>query len=484
MPSTADYAEKKIAEYLAGVAASLSHLPEAERSRRLRNAESEIRSQLRERNPATPTQWDVDLVLASFPPPSRHAKSGTASPAKHVAPDRQTSPLITVAGVVLVLAGIAILVLFLLTGIWNAQPNDEAQQEQQQTPPSNETANKEVNASNTAQDNPERHLAAAADTQPSQQPRLPAVFSLAPAAIRVVDGGSIRRLQKGCLLYSDKDVTMKEYPKKIAFTAMNYIKAPFSGCSTICTTDGALLAIGIYDVHQQEQTDRIRDYLVKNEWIRVEESPRFVLFYTNGADRMGELYWKKVAKGDELDFPPGMLLCFVPLTARLWSEQWRIVENEQGQNLDLANHHPMGWIDVDLPPDTYCNRPVWEGGGKHNGILAIHPLSTVKPARLSYIGKVNPATPILSVNACGNAGAGGDFLLQCVVNNNKIGEFVVDATRWRLYEFDLSASLASSPDPVIEIWGAAGGEKLWSFEHGYIDAIQFKASAATAPAKH
>lgn len=42
MPSTVDYAEKKIAEYLAGVSANLSHLPEAERSRRLRNAESEI----------------------------------------------------------------------------------------------------------------------------------------------------------------------------------------------------------------------------------------------------------------------------------------------------------------------------------------------------------------------------------------------------------------------------------------------------------
>lgn len=317
MPLPDDYAAKKIAEYLARVSASLAHLPEAERTRLLRNAENEIRAQLHKRNPSTPTQWDVDVVLASFPPPSRHAhaQSGASGSANRNAHDRRGSPLVTALGVIFLFAVIAILFLF-LTGSWKTQPD-----------------------------------AATSIEPPTDAPRDPAT------------------------------------------------------------------------VPQQA----------------------------------------------------------TPHATRAWNDRWRIVENAVDTNSHLADHHPMGWIDGELPPDKYCNRPAWEGTGRHSGILALHPLSLLKPAKISLAGKADPGTPVLCINACGNAGAGGDFILQCIVDGHKIGEYVVDASRWQSYAFDLSTCLASSTDPIIEVCVACGGRKPWYFEHAYIDSIQFKARGADAP---
>ena len=103
------------------------------------------------------------------------------------------------------------------------------------------------------------------------------------------------------------------------------------------------------------------------------------------------------------------------------------------------------------------------------GLLALHPLSEVEPARIRFNGDVSLSAPVLVVEASGNVN--GDSLLQCVVNGEKIGEVVIDGSQWTTAEFDLSR-FAGQPI-VLELWNAAGGTKPWSFEHGYIDNIHF-----------
>lgn len=143
-------------------------------------------------------------------------------------------------------------------------------------------------------------------TTPQQRQR--PVFERTAAAFRVLEGGKVKDLKKGGTLYSDKDLTMKERPRQLA--SLSYVMAPFSGCTVVCDRDGIAFALGLFDVYNQGQTASVKSYLEKNEWTRIEDIPTFVLFYTNGADRMGEVYWKAIKKGEELSFPAGTILCF------------------------------------------------------------------------------------------------------------------------------------------------------------------------------
>ena len=134
----------------------------------------------------------------------------------------------------------------------------------------------------------------------------------------------------------------------------------------------------------------------------------------------------------------------------------------------------MGWIDDELLPWVYGNYPAWEGAGKHVGIIALHPISKKKPAKISFTGDVDMATPVLCVEVCGNAGHQSDFVLQCVVDDVIVDKCTVNGTRWRLCEFDLSKYLDTTKTHSVQLWNAAGGVQAWSFEHCYIDKIYFK----------
>ena len=162
----------------------------------------------------------------------------------------------------------------------------------------------------------------------------------------------------------------------------------------------------------------------------------------------------------------------------VWKDKWEIMQNVPQPDSLAGGHHPMGWIPGELDPDKYSNRPHWDGHGKHVGILALHPLSFHEPAKIRFTGQVDPEKPILCVNASGNVAGDGDFLLQCFVNDEKVGEYVVDSSQWHLCEFDISKQIRGATNPVVEIWNAGGGKNPWSFEHCYIDKIEFKAKAA------
>lgn len=152
--------------------------------------------------------------------------------------------------------------------------------------------------------------------------------------------------------------------------------------------------------------------------------------------------------------------------AETWQNEWTIVVNAEEKNLDAAGHHPMGWISGELDPG-FINRPHYEGAGTRIGLLALHPLSGVEPAKIRFNGDISLSAPVLVVEASGNVN--GDALLQCVVNGEKIGEVVVDGSQWTKAEYDLSEFVGMPL--VLELWNAAGGTKSWSFEHCYTEYI-------------
>lgn len=128
------------------------------------------------------------------------------------------------------------------------------------------------------------------------------------ASFRMVSG-KVKPLKQGCTLYSDWSHTLKERPKRLPL--MSYVMAPFSGCSVVCEKEGIAFALGLFDeANQQQQTQKVRDYLAREGWAQLEDVPQFILFYYSGADRIGRVYWKEIKKGDELTFPNGTILCF------------------------------------------------------------------------------------------------------------------------------------------------------------------------------
>lgn len=144
--------------------------------------------------------------------------------------------------------------------------------------------------------------------QATPQPAQRSIFERSPATFRLLEGGKVKDLKKGCILYTDKDHTMKDRPTQLISTS--YVMAPFSGCTVVCEREGVAFALGLFDPWNAGQTDAAKSYLEKNDWTRIEAISPFVLFYWNGGDRPAEAYWKEIKKGEELSFPAGMVLCF------------------------------------------------------------------------------------------------------------------------------------------------------------------------------
>lgn len=152
-----------------------------------------------------------------------------------------------------------------------------------------------------------------------------------------------------------------------------------------------------------------------------------------------------------------------------WTREWELVTCWAPGN-KTHNDFEESWHEGDMPPGEYDNRPFCEGAGVRTGILELHPVSPRDPARIRYKGKLNRSTPTLVVEAAGNVH--GDCLLQCVVNDKVVQQYVLKGTGWTVCEFDLSDFV--NKKPVIELWNTGGGAKPWFYEHGYIDKIYFK----------
>ena len=118
----------------------------------------------------------------------------------------------------------------------------------------------------------------------------------------------IRGLKKGRKLFTDRDFTLKMRPKKLSAT--RYILNSFAGSSVVCSKGGVVFALALFDVHNQARTKAAENYLEKEKWQAVKDVPPFVLYYTNGADRTGRLFWKEVDRKQKLTIPSGIVLCY------------------------------------------------------------------------------------------------------------------------------------------------------------------------------
>lgn len=133
------------------------------------------------------------------------------------------------------------------------------------------------------------------------------VFEQPSAQFTPLDG-KIKYLQEGCKLYTDKNYTLKERPRQLSST--RYILAPFSGCTVRCDRGGTAFLLALVDPISQEQTKRVQAFLEENKWTPTQDISPFILFYTNGADRPGQVYWKIVAQGEQITCPNGSILCY------------------------------------------------------------------------------------------------------------------------------------------------------------------------------
>ncbi len=146
-----------------------------------------------------------------------------------------------------------------------------------------------------------------------------------------------------------------------------------------------------------------------------------------------------------------------------WRSDWVVAVN--------ATDIPLvGWFDGPMGPE-HGLRPPFEGGGLHDGLLILHPISPIEPARVRFRGHMPAGKPRLAVEVAGSIH--GDFLLECVVNRQKIGEHVVSGRSWQTVRFDLPEYEGREVEIVLT--NAAGGEHEWQFETAYIDWIAFEA---------
>ena len=118
----------------------------------------------------------------------------------------------------------------------------------------------------------------------------------------------IKYLKEGRELFTDRDFVLKMRPKELSST--RYILSSFGGSSVECSKSGVVFALALFDAHNQSQTRTVQTYLNENAWKEAEDVPPFVLYYTNGADRTGRLFWKKVLNGEKLKIPSGIVLCY------------------------------------------------------------------------------------------------------------------------------------------------------------------------------
>ncbi|HMO51413.1 MAG TPA: hypothetical protein PKE26_09165 [Kiritimatiellia bacterium] len=152
-----------------------------------------------------------------------------------------------------------------------------------------------------------------------------------------------------------------------------------------------------------------------------------------------------------------------------WTTQWALVTT-WGEGGVPSSQFDRHWYAGQMLPGKFVNRPHYDPVHPRSGILELHPITPLEPARLTFIGTVPLSRPILVVEASGNVN--GDCILDCRVNGESIGAVVLDGSRWTRSTYDLSEYLGS--EAQIELWVVAGGQKKWHFEHGYIDDIYFE----------
>jgi len=157
-----------------------------------------------------------------------------------------------------------------------------------------------------------------------------------------------------------------------------------------------------------------------------------------------------------------------PRFAEPWVREWALIQSS-GEGGVPATDIGKAWIPGEVLPGKFGNRPHYDAENPRTGVLGLHPLSTLEPAKLRFVGTRPTENPILVVEAGGNIH--GDCLLECRVNGELIGRYVLDGSEWTTCRFDL---FQVTSDPVnLEIWNACGGAHPWNFEHCFIDDIYF-----------
>lgn len=153
-----------------------------------------------------------------------------------------------------------------------------------------------------------------------------------------------------------------------------------------------------------------------------------------------------------------------------WRKDWDITANATEANVHKDGYIPFGWHTGEIGGDM-ANRPLFEGTGRHTGILILHPISINEPARIRYKKELPLEARRLMVMASGNVN--GDCLLRCMANGRELGEYRLSGAEWTECLFDLSEVSGQSVD--LELLNVAGGNENWKFEHCFIDQIRFEA---------
>jgi hypothetical protein len=159
----------------------------------------------------------------------------------------------------------------------------------------------------------------------------------------------------------------------------------------------------------------------------------------------------------------------------LWKNEWSIIvtSGEGGvPSTDIGQH----WIAGEVVPGHYDNRPFYDPQRPRAGVLELHPLSELEPARIMFTGSVPMDQPVLVVEAGGNIH--GDGVLECWLNDELIGSYTLDGSTWTTCRFDLSGKAFGVAD--LQLWAKTGGKEPWHFEHLYINDIRFS-SRQSAP---
>ena len=103
-----------------------------------------------------------------------------------------------------------------------------------------------------------------------------------------------------------------------------------------------------------------------------------------------------------------------------------------------------------------------------DGVMKMHPVSTVEPAvlqgRLEYAADPGPLALELEVKG------EEDCVFEVSVNGERIDRQILDGAQWRKLSYDLTKFLKGQPID-IEFRNAAGGKQLWHFESAFIDYI-------------
>ncbi len=155
-----------------------------------------------------------------------------------------------------------------------------------------------------------------------------------------------------------------------------------------------------------------------------------------------------------------------------WINDWRIIANNTTPFDEAGTEHPMGWNENGIDPGN-INRPYFSADSINSGILALHPYSQNNPAKIRYQKKIDPEFPVLCIETSGSIH--GDYLLQCLIENELISEYVVTGENWHQYKIDLSDF--SKKGKELELRNTAGGYYLWDFEFCYINNIHFEKKA-------